>query len=146
MPEVSSGAHTALIVGVGARRYALPIASVIETMRPLPLEPLAEGPPFVRGLSLIRGEAVPVVDMQALLEGTTAPAPGRLVLVRAGERRVALAVDRVIGLRSLEEAALAALPPLLAEARGEHVGWVGRLDRQLLMVLEAGRLAPEEAP
>ena len=145
MSELSPAPGTAaLLVGVLGRVYALPIAEVIETMRPLPIEPIAEGPAFVRGLSIVRGEAVPVVDLASLLDERAGPPAERWVLVRAGDRRVALAVERVIGLGRLEPGELTQLPPLLQEAHGERVRQVGRLDRQLLMVLEAARLAPEE--
>lgn len=145
MSELSPApGREALLVGVLGRVYALPIADVIETMRPLPIEPIAEGPPFVRGLSIVRGEAVPVVDLAGLLDERAGPPAERWVLVRAGDRRVALAVERVIGLGRLDPGELSALPPLLREAHGERVRQVGRLDAALLMVLEAARLAPEE--
>jgi purine-binding chemotaxis protein CheW len=47
-----------------ARRHlcAMPTEQVVETMRPLPVEPLAAAEPFVLGLCRIRDTSVPVVD------------------------------------------------------------------------------------
>ena len=46
---------------------ALPAAQVVETMRPLGTDSVPEMPPFVLGLAIVRGAAVPVVDVGTLL-------------------------------------------------------------------------------
>ena len=53
-----------LIVMAGARACAIPLDYVAETMRPLPIEPVAGTPGFVRGVSVIRGAPTPVVDLK----------------------------------------------------------------------------------
>jgi purine-binding chemotaxis protein CheW len=127
---------------VGTRLCGVPIEHVAETMRPLPVEPVAGMPAFVRGLSVIRGAPVPVVDAAALLsEGAPEGLPGRYVTLELGDRRVALAVDEVRGIRRL--AALRDLPPLFAEAGNQAVESVGTLDGDLLLVLKRTRLIPE---
>lgn len=143
MSAEPAAAHRVLAVRAGARMLALPIESVVETMRPMPVVPLAGAPSFVRGLAVIRGLATPVVDLAELL-GAAGEAPGRFVTLRLGERQLALAVEAVLGLSALEPAALAALPPLLDEAAGGAVDSVGLLDAQLVLVLRAARLIPDD--
>lgn len=139
MPEAL---QSLLACRAGGRACALPLEHVIETMRPLPIEPIADAPSFVRGVAIIRGGPVPVVDCAALIAGTATPAT-RFVLARVGDRRVALAVDDVLGVVSLPRARLGELPPLLRDAAGEAIAAVGTLDARLLLVLETGRLLPE---
>lgn len=132
-----------LIVRSDAFLCALPLEHVAETMRPLPVEPLAGMPSFLLGVSIIRGGAVPVVDAARLL-GSAPTAPGRFVTVRLGEtRRVALAVDGVIGVRELPESSLDHLPPLIRNANAEAISAVSTLDAELLLVLRGARLVPE---
>lgn len=131
-----------LICQVGGLRCALPVEHVIETMRPLRCEPLAGAPEGVQGAAIVRGAAVPVIDAGRLLGGP-AVAASRWVLLRLGERRAALAVGEVLGVRRLEGAALAAMPPLLSGAASEVAGAMGRLDGELLVVLRGGRLVDE---
>ncbi len=120
---------------------ALSLGQVVETMRPLPIEPLQNAPSFVRGLSVIRGAPVPVLDVAHLLNGKTGVA-GRFVTIAVGDRRVALAVEAVLGVRPVPAAALQALPPLLR--RVEVVSAIATLDAELLVVLEAARLMPDD--
>lgn len=127
---------------------ALPLAHVLETMRPLPVRPLADLPRFVQGLALIRGWPTPVVDARTLLGGGDTWPARRYVTLRLAtdnERRVAaLAVDEVLGITELAEGSLGELPELLKATHGDLVSALGSLDSQLLLVLEHGRIVPDE--
>jgi purine-binding chemotaxis protein CheW len=127
-----------LVGRVGAIACAIPIEHVIETMRPQPVRRLGDAPPHVRGVAVIRGEPTPVIDT-AVLIGATAGTPTRLVLVRAGDRRVALEFDAVVDVRPLAGAARAALPPLLRGSTPEVVAAIAAADAQLFVVLDASR-------
>jgi purine-binding chemotaxis protein CheW len=120
----------------------LPLTHVEETMRVLPVEPLAGLPPFVRGVSVIRGAAVPVVDAASLL-GVGESRPTRFVTVKADDRRVALAFDAVLGVRAITDESLQELPPLLRDARSEVISAIGILDTALLVVLRSAHLVPD---
>lgn len=129
---------------------ALPLEHVIETMRPLAIEPLsATAPAFVKGVSVIRGLPVPVVDTARLLgaAAATGPTPSmgrRFVTVRSGGRTVALAFDEVIGIRTLPSDTVRELPPLLQRAESDAVTAIGALDDQLLIVLRTASIVPED--
>jgi len=150
MTSVLTTSVTATVVfHAGTWLCGLPLGSVVETMRPLAVQSLPGLPSFVLGLSVIRGVPTPVVDVSALLRGAAVDAPtasvGRFVTVLAGGRPVALAVSSVVGVRGLESAALRACPPMLGGASAGVIEAVGTLDAELLVVLRAGRLVPEEA-
>jgi purine-binding chemotaxis protein CheW len=127
-----------LICRVGGRACALPLEHVREVMRPCRVDRIEPAPAYVLGVALIRGESVPVVDAGMLLTGEKCEAT-RLVILRVGERRVALAVAEVVGTRALEEGDLRALPPLLSGA-SELVTAMAVLDGKFVEVLENARL------
>lgn len=131
-----------LLCQVGSLVCALPLEHISETMRPLPLEPFHGMPSFVDGLSIIRGAPVPVVDLARLLGNDSDARRTRLVVVKVSERRVALSVEQVIGVRAVDVAANRALPPLLGSARADFVAAVGSLDARLLVVLESALILP----
>jgi purine-binding chemotaxis protein CheW len=122
----------------------LPLAQVIETMRPLRVELIAGVPSFVRGVAIIRGILTPVVDLGAVL-GAPEEAAERFVTVRAGDKQVALSVSAVLGVRDLDALTMIhELPPLLRGATREVVETIGTLDEQFLVVLQAGWELPDE--
>jgi len=134
-----------LLCRVGALVCTLPLMHVAETMRALPVEPLAGMPPFVTGLSIIRGAPVPVVDLGTLLGEGGPVKRDRLVTLRVQDRYVALAVDEVLAIKTLESRSARELPPLLRGVSTEFVSAVGALDSQLLVLIEAALVLPDSA-
>lgn len=137
----AESAKHALICRIGTRLCALPLQHVVETLRPLPVAPLAGAPAHVLGVALIRGLGQPVVDMARLLGEGDAEVT-RYVTLRLGERRVALAVGQVLGTRELALDELQDLPPLLRNAGQDSVAALGQIDAELLLVLNSTRLIP----
>lgn len=141
-----------LVAVSGAHRCVLPLADVIEVMRPLPVDAVAQPRPFVRGLSMIRGVAVPVVDLLALLEpGQTTRRFGRFVSLGldgvegASGRRFALGVEEVRGVIWLAEDRFVDLDPLLRDDdETDVVASVVRADAGLHRVLRAARMVSSE--
>jgi len=131
-----------LLCRVQGRLCALPLQQVVETLRPLPVEPLSGAPGFVRGIAIIRGAPLPVVDVAALL-GAGEGRVTRFVVLRSGQHHVALAVDEVVGVRALDERSLGELPPLLRGGDDEAIASIGARDAELLMVLDSARMIPD---
>jgi purine-binding chemotaxis protein CheW len=132
-----------LLCRVGELLCALPLERVEEAMRPLPVEAIAGVPAYVRGLAVIRGTPIPVVDAASLLTGD-ASHPTRFVTVKTGSRRIALAVDAVVGVVEIPRGSLEPLPLLFQSASLDAISAIGTLDGDLLLVLQSARLIPEE--
>jgi purine-binding chemotaxis protein CheW len=136
-----------LLFRVGTCICAIPLEHVVETMRPLPIDALAGMPELVLGVAVIRGAPVPVVDVGRLVVMTGGGAHERrrfvTLAIDAGARRVALAVDDVLGVRWLPAQAGDDLPPLLGGGRSDGVAALRSLDAGLLVVLDAARIVPE---
>src|SRR5271154_13808 len=141
-----NGAHEDggfLMCRIGSLVGALALKDVRETMRPLPVVPLAGAPSYVLGLAIVRGFPVPVVDASRLLNSTASASPSRFVSLRLGERTASLAVDAVLGTRSLSRGALSESSPLVKQLGSAFVSTMGALDAQLLLVLETARMVPD---
>jgi len=133
-----------LFLQVRTQRCAVRLSHVREVFRPLPLQTVPVAPPFILGLSVIRGEPVPVVDLGGVLGYPDEPHPRRFVLIRVGDRSAALAVEGVHQIVS--EAALmrTELPPLLGGAGRDAVETLSALDQDFVSVLRTGHLVPKE--
>jgi purine-binding chemotaxis protein CheW len=138
-----SGRRSWLICRAGRLLCALPIEHVLEIMRVLPVNPLAGAPDYVRGLCIVRGSPVPVVDA-GLVIGNEATEPTRLVAIKAAHRIIALAVAEVVGITTTANDAADELPPLIRDAASETITAIGARDAELLVFLKSGRLAPDD--
>lgn len=124
-----------LVFGVGDLLCALPLEDVVETLRPLPVQPLAGTAGTLLGMSVIRGRAVPVVDTARLL-GVAGGAPARFISTRTGRGPLAYAAGPVVGVR-----------PFVADGQEPRatrlVAAVGVLDSRPLLLLRGGWLLDE---
>lgn len=138
----ASKAQAWLACQSAAHICALPLAAIVETMRPMPREAFPKAPPFVSGIAIIRGVPTPVVDMRALMGEPSSQEAGRYVTVRINERVVALAFDAVLGIHTLEARNVMGLPPLLKNIAGETISDVAARDSDLLLFFEASLIFP----
>src|SRR3954449_2442585 len=109
------GAAQSLVFRAGTMMCALRLDDVVETMRPLGIRPLAGTPPFVRGITIMRGVPTPVVDVARLIGGEQADIV-RFVAVRTEHGPVAFATGEVLGIRATEPEAVGRHHSLLGAA------------------------------
>ncbi len=130
-----------LLCRTASHRFALPMSHVIENMRLLPIEPVADAPPLVRGMCIIRGVPVPLVDAALLFEKSSG-ACERLVTVRTGDRTIAFAAEAVLGVQAIPAQALEQLPPLFQNV--ESIAAIATLDAELVFFLNTARVIPDD--
>jgi purine-binding chemotaxis protein CheW len=142
--DSKSAAHLWLRCKTGSHHFALPMPSVIEIMRMLPVESIAGAPSLVRGLSIIRGTPVAVIDTARLFGGESARYE-RLVAVRTGDRIVAFAADAVLAVESIDASVLEQLPPLLRDDNEDDpISAIATRDQNLVFFLRAARAIPDD--
>jgi len=139
--ETAAGV-TSLVFRAGALLCALPLDEVIETMRPLATQPLAGTPPYVRGISVLRGVSTPVIDVARLL-GAAEAELRRYVAVRTERGPVALATGPVLGIRDTTADAGRGHPALLGGGARNFIAGVGTVDAEPLLLLSL-RTVPDE--
>ena len=103
----------ALLVKVGGGIYALPLASVTETLR-VPITDIQQ-----QEAILLRGRVLPIVRLTQLFQcETESPVDARdilVVAVKVGERQIGLVVDRLLG---EQEVVIKALGDLIGDVPG----------------------------
>jgi purine-binding chemotaxis protein CheW len=124
---------------------AFPLGQIVEIMRALPIETLSGPPAFVLGATVVRGAAVPVVDVGHLISGprhAQGTAASWMISLRLNTGGVVLAVDHILGVERLSPDEARDLPPLLKETAAEAVSAIGTLDSELLLFLNVAKCLP----
>ena len=128
--------------------YAVPVQRVQEILDLQPVAPMPNSPSFMLGVTDLRGENVPVVDLRRLLglmdaENTSQT---RIVVVwitkpNGGEFILGIRTDRVIEVTKLDEEELGVIDD------GGILGWsgrvvtgIGRRNGEVVSVLDLDRL------
>ncbi len=87
-----------LLFEVGIHLFAADAGQVREVLEPMPATPIPGAPPAVLGLINIRGTLLVAAELAALLELPSAEEEeAALVVLAYGERRLALQIDRLVG-------------------------------------------------
>ena len=134
-----------VLVRSGNLFCALPLASVIETLRSPPVTAIGGSPEWVQGVAVIRGATVVIVDLGILLGSSSADVKqARVVTLRVGGRVIGLAVESIVGVREFDRTTLSEVPPLLLQAHPQVLTAIGLLDGELMQVLDGARIIPEE--
>lgn len=131
------GVVTHLIFAVNDWACGVPLPHVAEISRPLLTAPVPDAPPYVLGITTLRGVAMPVIDAGLLLQGK-ATKPTRFVRLIGDGRQVALAVSGVEGVEHLQVPD-SPVPPLL-EPELRFAETLGSRDERLFAMLSAIRL------
>ena len=152
MPSsLANPALEVLVFEIGGQQHAFPAAAIKELVPMVAFAPLAERPTFIEGIVNYRGTIVPLLDFRGRLGLPARPAlpSDHLIVAWAGERLVAVRVDRVTALVQL---AADRVEPAERVAPGlDSAAWVAQLPDRLVLVhdlnallprVEAARLAP----
>ena len=145
--RLGSDAPRYVVFAVREMLFAVPIGRVLETDRMTSVTPLPGAAPGVKGLTNLRGEVVPVIDLRDVLGWVPSenPATRRMLVIQDGNRQplTALLVDQVKGL-----AAFPATAWKSAEMAGAHgaegfVEAVAERDREWVSRLNLDRVLNE---
>lgn len=104
--------------------YALESRFILEVMRAPELTPLPGSPPLLRGLTLLRGEVLPVVELAPLFGRPAAHASGPVLVVGTTRPELGLRTDEVSEVAVLTGTELLPAPPSLEEEAGALVSGV----------------------
>jgi purine-binding chemotaxis protein CheW len=97
-----------LLVEVAGERFRLAQDCVVELVRSVPWTRVPRAPRGLLGIGVLRGAALPVLSLAALLDLPEPAEPGSFAVVAIDQQRIFLAVDRVLGLEPIERDGAAA--------------------------------------
>jgi purine-binding chemotaxis protein CheW len=104
--------------------YALESRFILEVMRAPELTLLPGAPPLLRGLTLLRGEVLPVVELAPLFGRPAASGTGPVLVVGTTRAELGLRTDEVSEVAVLTAAELLAAPASLEDEAGALVSGV----------------------
>src|SRR5579883_2802761 len=86
-----------VVFRLGEDYFAMLISSVNEIIRLQKITPVPKAPPFVEGVTNLRGRVIPVIDLRKRFGVTPKPDTqiSRIIVVEHGERLLGMMVDGV---------------------------------------------------
>ena len=131
---------------IESQQYAISVGDVVEIVCAVAITRLPAAPSIVEGVVDVRGRIVPVLDMRARfrLPAREVDPSEHFILADAGSRRVAMRVDRAVGVAHVEDADIERLTTTVPGAR--HVAGVAKLPDGVVLIHDvAGFLSHSES-
>jgi chemotaxis protein CheZ len=122
--------------------FAIPIIKVREIINLPHITKIPQSPPYLNGITNLRGSVIPVVDLKMLINVAASDDGGTKVIVLASGRiTFGLLVDGITGVISIDEDAIEP-PENLSHGHGDQVEGVAKLDGRLIVLLDIKKLIP----
>ncbi|BCV24947.1 MAG TPA: chemotaxis protein CheW [Firmicutes bacterium] len=131
-----------VVFTLGQEEYGVDILEVQEIKRLTEITRVPNAPAFVEGVINLRGNVIPVIDLHKRFGlGAFKPTEeSRIVIVTVRDLTLGIMVDSVSEVLTLEEAAIAPPPPLVAGIEATFLQGIGKLDNRLLILLNMDRI------
>jgi purine-binding chemotaxis protein CheW len=149
--EKKSTAELAQFVNFRLRdeEYGVDIGSVREITRVADISHIPESPSFIEGVTNLRGQIIPVVDLAkqfGLAPQEKLPESARIVVTEIKGQTVGMIVDEVPEVIKIPEENIEPTPELIQTGiRKDYIKGVGKLENRLIVLLDLEKvLAPHE--
>ncbi len=128
--------------------YGLDILRVQEINRMPDITRVPNSAPAIDGVINLRGKVIPVVDLRSVfsLPRRAHDHRTRIIVVECKGREYGFVVDEVLKVLSIAHKDTEPAPALVANSRSEAIDFIGRLEHQLIMVLDIDALVENANP
>jgi len=135
---------------LASQAFALRIGCVREVVPSASFEPVPGAPPFVLGVSALRGRILPVIDLHGRLQIDSAMAINKasncLIVVDVAGESLALRVDRIGQLYAFEAGRIKTAPSVSAPGTDDAVSGMVVFDDSMLSLLDVNALVDPIGP
>ncbi|HEX6637742.1 MAG TPA: chemotaxis protein CheW [Steroidobacteraceae bacterium] len=146
----SDGARKVLTFSLGGEVYGVDILRVKEIRGWTPVTRIPQSPQAMLGVLNLRGIIVPIVDLRVRFGLPAAEFNAVTVTIvlslqtAAGDKEYGFVVDSVRDVVDLTSASIRPAPEVGSTAANEYIEAIATHDEQMLILLDAGRLASPE--
>ncbi len=124
--------------------YMIPILTVREIMKMPAVTELPQLPPYIKGVTNIRGAIIPIVNLKGLLNTPgDESASDTVIVISAGKVAFGVIVDSITGVIKTDASGIEP-PERFAGNGAEHVEGVAKINGKLVVLLDTGKLLPME--
>jgi purine-binding chemotaxis protein CheW len=120
---------------LGEEEYAVDILSVQEIIRLADITRVPKAPSFVRGVSNLRGNIIPIIDSHLRLNLPADESAKGIIIFRFEDAPIGMTVDNVTEVLSLNQENIET-PEIMNNIDKHFIKGIGKIDERLLIILD----------
>ncbi len=136
-----------VVFELGSEYFGVNIAGVQSIIKLQPITQLPHAPGFVEGVTNLRGNVLPVIDLRKRfgLDAQKADKHSRIMVVSVEQTEVGMIVDGVTEVLTVPEQAIEPAPTLTTTLDSSFIAGIAKLDasegnQRLVILLDLGRI------
>jgi purine-binding chemotaxis protein CheW len=135
-----------LVFSIGQEDYAIDILKVQEIRSYENVTRIPQSPPFIKGVTNLRGVIVPIIDMRIKfdLEKVEYVDETVVIVVNVGQRVVGIVVDGVSGVMSLSVEQMKPAPDFTQSMSSDYISGLASFENRMLIVVDIDKLLTSE--
>lgn len=136
--EVSTTEQQTVVFRMGEESYGIDIFRVHEIIRMCEITPIPRTDAHIRGLVNLRGNTIPVIDLNARLQldNSEETDSTRIIVVESENGNIGIIVDAVTEVITLEQNQIEDTPALVTDVATDFVKAVARREDHLVTLLD----------
>jgi purine-binding chemotaxis protein CheW len=122
--------------------YAVQVSRIQEIIRLQPITPIPRAPDYVVGMTNLRGQVIPVIDLVkrfALGEAQQTKAT-RIIVAELPNQMVGMMVDNVISVAQIPKSTIEPPPPVVLSVDSEFIQGLTQYRERLLILLNLDKV------
>lgn len=134
-----------LIFSLGNEEYGMEIRHITEIIGIQPITEVPEMPEYIKGITNLRGQIIPVMDARLRFKKSIREYDGRtcIIVIDTGEITIGLIVDSVSEVLTLDDEDIAP-PPEIASGGRKYIKGVGKSEGGVKLLLDSERLLSDD--
>src|SRR5579883_1418958 len=127
-----------VVFRLGEDYFAMLISSVNEIIRLQKITPVPKAPPFVEGVTNLRGRVIPVIDLRKRFGVEPKPDGhmARIIVVEQGERLLGMMVDAVDEVLTVPSNTIEPVDEMVVSVDSQFLSGIVRLEDRLIIMLD----------
>ncbi|MBF0506104.1 MAG: protein phosphatase CheZ [Nitrospirae bacterium] len=128
---------------VNGNEYTVPINKVQEIINLPQITQMPQSPPYVEGITNIRGKIITIVKLRKFLGFPDKDGPQKVIVLASGRVAFGILVDGITGVISIEDSNIEHAETFMDDT-GEAVDGVAKIDDRLIIMLDPKKMIPHQ--
>jgi purine-binding chemotaxis protein CheW len=139
--------HQLVVFDLANEHYGVDIAAVEGIIKMQPITVVPHTPVFVEGVTNLRGEVLPVIDLRKRFGLPLDQARGkdtRIVVVEIDGKKVGMVVDAVSEVLRVSDEAIEPPSPIVTTVDSAFIRGIAKVDERLIILVELAKVLSTE--
>lgn len=134
-----------LIFSVGNEMYGMEMRYITEIIGMQPITEVPEMPEYVKGVTILRGKIIPVMDARLRFKKEVRAYDDRtcIIVLNTNNSSIGLIVDSVSEVLTMRDEDIAP-PPEMYKGRHKYIRGIGKADGSVKLLLDCQRLLTDD--